>query len=97
MKVSRTKVLALEMRITVADVSQALASVSKICERGSRVVFDEEGSYIEDKRGGTRTEAHKRNGVYVIDMKVKKGIKRIVQTASKDGEGVFTRPGTDLI
>ena len=42
----------LKMRITVADVSKVLASVSKICECGRRVIFDEEGSYIEDKTSG---------------------------------------------
>ena len=39
------------MNITVAYVSNVLASVSRICESGSRVVVDEEGSYFQDKTG----------------------------------------------
>ena len=63
----------LKMRITVVDVSKVLASVSKICECGNRVIFDEAGSYIEDKHTGERTPLHKRNGVYVMNMKIRKG------------------------
>ncbi len=32
----------------VRDVNGPLGSVSRKCQEGSRVVFDEEGSYIED-------------------------------------------------
>ena len=61
------------MRITVADVINVLASVSKICECGSRVVFDEVGSYIEDKESWERTPIRKRKGVYVMDMRIRRG------------------------
>ena len=37
------------MKMTVADVSKVLASFAIICECNNRVVFDEDGSYIEDK------------------------------------------------
>ena len=59
----------LKMRITVADVSKVLASVSKICECGSMVVFDEAGNYIEDKESGEMTPIRNRDGVYVMDMR----------------------------
>ena len=51
------------MKMTVADVSKVLASVAKFCECGHRVVFDEDGSYIEDKRSKKWTVMHKRDGV----------------------------------
>ena len=62
----------LKMRIAVADVSKVLASVSKICECGSRVVFDEAGSYIEDNESGEKIPIRKRNGVYVMDMRIRR-------------------------
>ena len=85
------------MRITVADVSNVLAPVSNICECGNKVVFDEEGSYIQDKRTGVKTEVHKRNGVYVIDMKLRKDRGDGLAGIAKDSEGVFMGQGTDLI
>ena len=48
------------MKRTVADVIEVLASVARICECNNRVVFDEEGSYIEDKQSGRRTPMHKK-------------------------------------
>ena len=85
------------MRITVADVSKVLASVSKICECGSRVIFDEEGSYIEDKQSGERTPLHKRNGVYVMDMRIRKGSGGAVEAIPREQEEVFSGLGSDLI
>ena len=71
----------------MADVSKVLASVSKICECGSRVLFDEAGSYIEDKRTGEKTSLRKRNGVYVMDMMIKKSKEGAVGTVNVDCEG----------
>ena len=61
-----------KMKMVVADVTKVLASVARMCESGHKVVFDEEGSYIECKATEERTPIHKRNGVYVVDMWVKK-------------------------
>ena len=36
----------------VCDVNKALLSVSKMVKAGNRVIFDPEGSYIEDKNTG---------------------------------------------
>ena len=47
---------AIGLEIQIADVKKALGSVRKMCEVGNRVVFDEEGSYDENKRTGERTE-----------------------------------------
>ena len=41
-----------EMKYTIADVSMPLLSVSAICDQGKRVVFDNKGSYIQDKATG---------------------------------------------
>ena len=86
-----------KMKVTVADVSKVLASVSKICECGSRVVFDDAGSYIEDKRTGERTALHKRRGVYVMDIKVRRSKEKAVEGVSEEQEGVFSGQGADLI
>ena len=81
----------------MADVSKVLASVSKICECGSRVVFDEAGSYIEDKESGEKTPIHKRNGVYVMDMRIRRSRGGAVEAVDEQDEKVFSGPGADLI
>ena len=40
------------MVAAVADVDDALLSVSKVVRAGNRVVFDDEGSHIEHKQTG---------------------------------------------
>jgi hypothetical protein len=62
----------IQMRMTVADVGKVLMSVAKVCESGYRVVFDEDGSYMEEKRSGSKTKLHKRNGVYVMNLRTEK-------------------------
>ena len=42
------------MMFRVAQVTKPLASVSRICAKGNKVVFDEESSYILNKKSGTR-------------------------------------------
>ena len=55
------------MKCQVCDVGKALASVSKIVHAGNRVVFDEDASYIEDKKDGSRINLRERAGVFVLD------------------------------
>ena len=50
-----------------AGVTKALGSVSRICSMGHKVVFDDDGSYIEHKATGTVTWLQQRDGVYVLD------------------------------
>ena len=52
----------------VTDVHKALLSVSKTVKAGNRVVFDEDGSYIENKKDGTRTPIEWRNGGYALKV-----------------------------
>ena len=48
----------------VADVNKALLSVSRLVRSGYKVVFDEEESYIEDRRTGERMLLNDVGGMY---------------------------------
>ena len=62
------------MTFQMADVNKPLASVRRMCEAGNKVVFDEEGSYIENKKTGRKTSMQKERGVYVLTVKVPKAM-----------------------
>ena len=51
----------------VTDVDRPLLSVSAIVKGGNRVVFDPEGSFIED-RDGQRIAMEERNGLFTLRM-----------------------------
>ena len=55
----------------VCDVNKALLSVKKVVGAGNRVVFDDTGSYIEDKRNGEKMWLREDNGMYMLKMYVK--------------------------
>ena len=60
-----------EMGFHVCNVKRALASVARICGRGNKVVFDEEGgegSYIENKRTGNRIKMRRKGNAWVVDV-----------------------------
>ena len=48
--------------ITHADVIKALGSVRRMCVAGNRVVFDDDGSCVENKEAGERTALTKEKG-----------------------------------
>ena len=50
----------------VMDVPKPLLSVSKVLQRGYRVVFDAECSYIESKKTGEWFRLYERGGVFVL-------------------------------
>ena len=52
----------------VCDVNKGLLSVHKVTKAGNRVVFDDEGSYIEDKATGDHIALHERNGMFMLKM-----------------------------
>ena len=52
----------------VCSVNQTLMSVSKIASKGNRVVFDDDGSYIEEKATGSRTWMTQVGGMYSLKM-----------------------------
>ena len=60
------------MTFQLAAINKPLASVRRMCEAGNRVVFDEEGSYIENKATGRKTKVQKERGFYVLYVKVPK-------------------------
>ena len=55
-----------KMTFQCADVHKALGSVSQIVKRGNRVIFDENGSYIQNNLSGDVLWLEERNGVYVL-------------------------------
>jgi len=61
------------MRAQVCDVNKALLSVAKTVKAGNRVVFDDAGSYIEDKQTGERMYLEERAGMYMLKLWVQRG------------------------
>ena len=45
-------------------------AVKKMCSARSRVVFDDDGSFIENKDSGIRTEIREEKGRYILDLYV---------------------------
>ena len=52
----------------ICAVNQTLMSVGKMVDCGNRVVFDDAGSYIEDKKTGAKTWMKKQGGIYTLKM-----------------------------
>ena len=50
-----------------ADVTRALCAVSKICDKGNKVIFEASGGYIESANG-QRTKFRRENNVHVLEM-----------------------------
>ena len=53
--------------------NKPLLSVSKVVAAGNRVVFDENGSYIENIASGEKVWLKSQGGMYMLKMYVKKG------------------------
>ena len=62
----------MHMTAQVCDADKALLSVSKMVKAGHTVVFDEEGSFIENKETGVWIPLEERNGLYTLKMWVPK-------------------------
>ena len=56
------------MAAQVAGVKNNLGSVYRICQSGNRVVFDEDGSYIENKKTGKQIKVKMGNGAFEFDL-----------------------------
>jgi hypothetical protein len=52
----------------VCAVNKTLMSVSKITGKGNRVMFDDDGSYIENKTTGEKTWLNQTGGMYYLKM-----------------------------
>ena len=55
----------------VCDVHRPLMSVKKMCKSGHRVIFDEEGSYVENKESGEQLRILEEDGEYLLDVWIK--------------------------
>ena len=52
----------------ICAVNKSLMSVSKITGKGNRVIFDDDGSFIEDKVSGEKTWLQQSGGMYYLKM-----------------------------
>ena len=55
----------------MCDVDKALLSVKKVVLTGNKVVFDSDGSYIEDKTHDQKMWLKEEKGVYMLRMWVR--------------------------
>ena len=60
------------MTAAVTEVDDALLSVSTVVKAGNRVVFDDSGSYIENKQSGEVTPLTEQRGLYKLKVWVPK-------------------------
>ena len=56
----------------VCDVNKGLLSVKKVVAAGNRVIFDDEGSFIEDKVTHERMWLKEENGMYMLKLWVER-------------------------
>ena len=56
------------LTVQVCGVNKALMSVKKVVAAGNRVVFDDAGSYVEDKTTGDRMWLREEGGMYYLRM-----------------------------
>ena len=54
----------------VTDVHRPLMSVSRICDRGNRVVFDSQGGYIKSLTTGEKIHVRRDHNVYRLQVEV---------------------------
>ena len=52
----------------VCAVNKTLMSVSKVASKGNRVVFDDDGSYIECKATGEKSSLQQSGGMYYLKL-----------------------------
>ncbi len=57
-----------DITFQVTGVNKALASVSRICDKGHRVVFDSGQSFIQNKMTGDVLPLRRKNGVWVLEV-----------------------------
>ena len=63
--------MARNLTAQVCEVNKALLSVKRVVQAGNKVVFDADGSYIEDKSTGEKMWLREENGMYMLRMWVK--------------------------
>ena len=50
------------------DVRKPLAAVSRILDKGNKVVFSRYGSFIQNEKRGRKFELKEENGVFVMEV-----------------------------
>ena len=73
------------MTCQVAPVARPLGSVRRMCQAGHRIVFDLEGSYVENKMTGEINWLREENGNYIRDVAVVPGSEWFQHTNSGFG------------
>ena len=68
-----------DITMQVADVHKPLCAMSKVCKAGHRIILDDDGSYIQHKRTGEKTELKQKNGVYVLQFWVPRVVSRFLR------------------
>ena len=58
----------IESAVQVAEVKRNLAGAMRIMKAGNRIVLDEEGSFIEDKKTGRQIKMRMENGDFEVDI-----------------------------
>ena len=56
------------MTFQVTDATKPLAAVSKIVKKGNRVIFDPEGSYVQNIKSGQKKDLSEVGGIYQMDV-----------------------------
>ena len=64
------------MKAQVCDVNKALLSVKRMMQAGNRVVFDPEGSYVEDTYTGERMNLREDGGMFMLKLWVQRPFAR---------------------
>ena len=72
------------MTFQCAKVNQALGSYAQMVKTGNRVVFEQQGRYIQNIPCGSKLLLKDEDGVYVLPMKVGPRLNRYI---SKQGLG----------
>ena len=60
--------VAISVDFEVANISRPLGSVSKLVRKQNMVVFDEDESYIKNKRTGEKVQLREENGLFYLDV-----------------------------
>eukprot|EP00969_Alexandrium_andersonii_P293973 12992868-Alexandrium_andersonii.AAC.1 len=61
------------MEVQIAEVKEPLASAPRICEAGTRAVFEDHGSYIKRKAPGRRTRLGQDDHGYAATVRLASG------------------------
>ena len=71
------------MTAQVCEVNKALLSVKRAVQAGNRVVFEPEGSYIEDLSTGEKLHLIEQGGMYVLKMWARRPFQRRAQESGE--------------